>query len=469
MPSRVAALLVVGFILWLFRRQSKRTTPMSPGLWVAFIWLAIISSRPVGYWFADAGVAASADPMGGSFIDRNTYLILIVLGVIVLARRRINWGPLLAPGKCLWIFYAYLLISVVWSEFPFIAFKRWFKDFGNVVMILIILTEEDPVEATRAIFVRCAYALISISVLFIKWFPDLGRYYHKWTWETIYCGITTNKNSLGDIAMMSGLLLLWNIVDFEGYPKKGGRFKDVWPDLFVLGMCCWLLHKAQSATSLTCFILGIFIFFFSRLSWARNNLPRLGLFGLGVLLVMLAFTVVPEFRGAIAGVLGRDVTLTGRTDVWEAALNLGTNPLLGSGFQSTWLTEKGAAMAEELHVPHAHNGYLETYLHTGAIGVLLLLTVLYCAGRTAARNLVDGTISGNLFMAVFLSGVLYNYTEVAFNSGNIIGFALWLMAALNGSLFDKIEVADHENEPSELNAELHLDADEVPAVGGTGI
>ena len=241
----------------------------------------------------------------------------------------------------------------------------------------------------------------------------------------------------------------------------------MWPDLFVLGMCFWLLHKAQSATSFTCLIVGGCIFFASRLDWARHNLKKLGWCGLGVALGMLAFTTLPDFRGAIAGVLGRDVTLTGRTDIWEAVLKLGTNPLIGSGFQSTWLTEKGAALADEFHIPHAHNGYLETYLHTGIMGVLLLLTVLYSAGRTASRNLSAGTISGSFFFAFFLSGVLYNYTEVAFDSGNIIGFVLWLMAALGGTLFAKTETADEENDPLEFSADLNLDPDELPARSGT--
>ena len=463
MPPKVAALLTVAFIVWLFRRQSKEAGAMSPGCWIVFAWLSIIASRPLGYWFVNGTEAARTYGMGiaeGSFVDRNTYLFLIVLGVITLLGRRVTWQPIVRDSGWLWIFYFYLLLSVFWSDFVFISFKRWFKDFGNVVMIMIIVTEPFPLAAVRGLFVRVACLLIPVSVMVIKWFPDIGRYFHKWTWTTCYCGITTNKNSLADLAMLSGLVLCWNIVDFAGYPRKGAKIKDVWPDLFLFGMCVWILSIAQCATALSCFVVGIAVFFASRLDWAKRNLTKLGWCCLALAVLMAAFATVPDFRGAIAGLLGRDVTLTGRTDIWEAALKLPTNPLLGNGFASTWLTHEGAALAVELNIPHAHNGYLETFLQSGFIGVILLLAVLYCAGRTASRNLSGGAISGNFYMALFIVGVMYDFTEVAFDTGNIIGFVLWLMAA-QGQLSDDLPAS--EVEAPEISAEDDLSD---PALAG---
>jgi hypothetical protein len=185
---------------------------MSYGLWVPFIWVAINISRSVGYWFVNGTEAAKSEVVDisqGSFIDRNTYLFLIIIGLLVLSQRRINWSSILASGRWLWIFYFYLLLSVLWSDYPFISFKRWFKDAGDLIMILIIVSEKDPIEAIRWIFVRCAYLLVPLSVLFIKWYPDIGRYYDHWIWTTCYCGITLGKNQLGLLCMLSGLFLLW--------------------------------------------------------------------------------------------------------------------------------------------------------------------------------------------------------------------------------------------------------------------
>jgi len=433
LPPSIAACLFVGFILWLFRRYSKEAGAMSYGLWVPFIWVAINVSRPIGYWFVNGTEAAASEAIElsqGSFIDRNTYLILICAGVFVLLRRRVNWSSFLASGRWLWIFYFYLLLSVLWSDYTFISFKRWFKDAGDLVMILIILSEKDPIEAIRGIFIRCAYLLVPLSVLFIKWYPDIGRYYNHWTWTTGYSGITLGKNQLGLLCMLSGLFLLWQIVDV--YPARGmkTRLRNLWPDLLVLVMCLWMLWIAGSATASFSFVLGAIVFFGTRLRVIRSNFGSLGWVLAGVALLMLLFTVSSGFRGTIAGALGRDVTLTTRTEIWERALELKTNPLIGSGFFSTWLAPEAASMVKEWGgLAHAHNGYLETYLNSGAIGVLLLLAVLASAGKNAKRQLYQRSTAGYLFISLFLVALFYNYTEVTFNRSNVVGMFLWLMSA----------------------------------------
>jgi len=149
----------------------------------------------------------------------------------------------------------------------------------------------------------------------------------------------------------------------------------------------------------------------------------------GLVLASFLFFAIPDLRKVVAESLGRDATLTTRTDIWDAALDLKTNPLIGAGFASVWLTRDGAALVKEMGgLAHSHNGYLETYLNTGLVGVVLLLAVMFTAGRNSIRQLSSGAVIGNLFAALFLCGVIYNYTEVTFNNGNIVGFSLWLMA-----------------------------------------
>ena len=240
--------------------------------------------------------------------------------------------------------------------------------------------------------------------------------------------------------MLSGLFLLWQIVDV--FPARGIKtsLRNLWPDLLVLVMCLWMLWIAESATALSCFVLGAVIFFGTRLRLIRRNFTNLGWVLAGVALLMLLFTVSSGFRGTIAGALGRDVTLTTRTEIWERALELKTNPLLGSGFFSTWLTPEAASMVEEWGgLAHAHNGYLETYLNSGAIGVLLLLAVLVSAGKNAKRQLYQRSTAGYLFISLFLAALFYNYTEVTFNRSNVVGMLLWLMSASGAAIISDPE------------------------------
>ena len=416
----------------MLRRFSKESRPLSKRLWVPFLWLAITASRPIGYWLR-TGDEAAGDVSEGSFIDRNTYLILIVVGVVVLLRSRFRLGEFITRNRLMCCFYLYLLTSILWSDHPFIAFKRWFKDAGNVVMVLLIWCDNDPVEAIGSVLVRVAYVLVPVSTLFIKYFPVIGRYTYPYTYKTAYLGVTTNKNTLGLLAMLSGLVMLWKLVDSPAHRLKRFGLRGAWPDLAVMAMCLWLLYKAHSSTSIFCFLLGSFVFLVARLRWMRTHVQNLRWAGLGLALVMVAFTTSEEFRGMIAAMLGRDVTLTDRTLIWEGLLKMHTNPWIGCGFGSFWLTPMGADYGEEWRIPHAHNAYLEMYLQTGMIGVCFLLAVLIRVGRNATRELRFNTPLGYFFLCFTLVGLIYNYTEVAFFRDNALETVLWILAISYGS------------------------------------
>jgi exopolysaccharide production protein ExoQ len=415
------------------------------------IWVSINASRSLASWFSSGTIASQmTDISEGSFYDRNAYLLLMVIGTVILARRRIEWGQVLYNCRWLILLFAYYLFSTLWSVDIFVAVKRWIKADGDIIMILILLTEADPVEALRAVFIRAFYVLVPLSVLVIKYYPDIGRYLHQWTWETSYCGITTGKNQLGQLAMLGGLFLLWQMVDV--YRQRGHRltWRTIWPDLLVLGMCLWLLHLARSSTALLCFLVGTMIFFCARLSWVKANLKNLGWCVVGMALLMLLFTVSPGFRGVIAGALGRDATLTDRTLIWDMALKSGSNPIIGEGYESYWLSGKGANVVEEFHVDYAHNGYLDQYLDTGWIGVLLFVGMLYAAGRNTTSHFAGGSPLGYLFMCLFWSCLLFNYTEIAFGRSNVFGFLILLMVVY-GPFVQPVREADtsEEQNPAE--------------------
>ena len=107
-------------------------------------------------------------------------------------------------------------------------------------------------------------------------------------------------------------------------------------------------------------------------------------------------------------------------------LQLKTNFLFGCGYMSVWLTDAGFKLGQKLEVPHAHNGYLETYLNIGMIGLLLLLGMLFSAIRNAARQLSQGSPVGSLLLTFCVCSMIYNYTEVNFNTGNALYFSLVL-------------------------------------------
>jgi O-antigen ligase len=433
MGRQLAAILFVGFILWLFVRDRKRSTAVSLAAWLPLLWVAVIGSRPVSQWFGGSLEMETPDEyLKGSPFDMVIFLSLIVGGVLVLLQRRLNWNVLLTNNTWLVVFFLYWVVSVAWSDYPFVGLKRWIKDLGNLVMVLVLLTEANPVQAIRTTFARCAYLLIPLSVLFIKYYPDLGRYYNRWTWEPVYCGVTTEKNALGCLVMVCGLFLVWEFMEMRLRGPNATAKVDLLSRIVLLAMIFWLLSKADSSTALLCWVMGAGIIFAMRYRFAKRQVNWLGTYSLVLGMMLFLLYAIPGLLETLVGFLGEDVTFTGRTDLWKDLLSTPINPLMGTGYQSFWLGERAEAMWEKyyFHPNQAHNGYIETYLNGGFLGVLCLMALIVAAGRDIKRELLRGSDLARVRFAALAIGVFYNWTEAVFNRLSLVWFIL-LLAAVN--------------------------------------
>jgi len=149
------------------------------------------------------------------------------------------------------------------------------------------------------------------------------------------------------------------------------------------------------------------------------------------MVMMLSLSVSALFLNVGSGLvekLGRDPTLTGRTELWGQVLKLTPNPVLGTGFESFWLGER----LEKLwsiywwHPNESHNGYLEVYLNLGWIGVVLLALLLVTGYRSVIRLLSREPEAGRICLAYFFVGVAYNFTEAAIKTTGLVWIAFML-------------------------------------------
>ena len=118
--------------------------------------------------------------------------------------------------------------------------------------------------------------------------------------------------------------------------------------------------------------------------------------------------------------LGRDSTLTGRTDIWRQVLDLHTNPLVGVGFESFWLGERLRKIGELYwwQANEAHNGYLETYLNLGLIGLFILVGWIVAAFRKSRLEFL-GNFEFGRFRSSYFVAAGGNENQVAqFAGGN---------------------------------------------------
>jgi O-antigen ligase len=125
-------------------------------------------------------------------------------------------------------------------------------------------------------------------------------------------------------------------------------------------------------------------------------------------------------NGQMAGAIGKDPTLTDRTEIWAFVLGMHTNPLVGTGYESFWMGRRLQYFwqnAGQGRLNEAHNGYLEVYLNLGIIGVSLAVGLLISGYRTTWKNLDSPGSLGSLPLALWLVFLFYNVTEAGFRGG----------------------------------------------------
>ena len=129
---------IVTVVLFRFDRPGAR---LSKALWVPFAWLLIASSRPISAWIY-LGVAGNTtnEYIDRSPLDRNILTFLLILGLLALATRSRQVPGIIAANPVIILFFLYCLISLLWADYPFVAFKRWIRGVGDVVMVLVIIT-----------------------------------------------------------------------------------------------------------------------------------------------------------------------------------------------------------------------------------------------------------------------------------------------------------------------------------------
>jgi len=432
MPPKLALLIYLGIVVWLFRRDFRQKANVTSALWLPFFWVAISGSRFVSQWLGLLGINLGGDSVEeGSPIDAIFFFGLIGAGVYVLNQRRVSLAEFVRNNQWVTIYLIYCFLAILWSDYPLVAAKRWIKLFGQPVMVLIVLTEPDPMEALTRLWKRCAYVWIPISMVFIKYFPDLGRGFSFWTGQAENHGIALGKNALGFDCLILGVFLFWYFLTVRQQEKSVARRNELILCLGLFAANWWLMSMAQSSTSLVCMLVAIGMVLFLGIRFV--NVRQIGLYlAAGVVICVLAEALF-GIHDLVIDALGKDRTLTGRTEIWQALLKADINPVLGSGFESFWLGDEAKALNAKfsgvnLNVNEAHNGYLETYLNLGLLGLAITIGFIGATYAKSRRALINDFQIGRFRLACLVAMIIYNWTEAVFRTHSVPFFVFFLAA-----------------------------------------
>ncbi len=416
MPPFIASVIFAAGIAGLFFLDRGKN-PVSKALWIPTAWLFITSSRAVSLWLglSPPTTDQASFYVEGSPVDRAVFAILEAAALIAVIGRRRQVGPILRSNWVIGLFFFYAALSMCWSDFPFVTLKHWIKGIGDVMMVLIVLTEPSVADAIQRLVTRLGFVLLPLSILFIKYYPVLGRRLtNSWTMEAV--GVCLQKNGLGELCDIFGLGLLWclrSVYNDREDPNRGRRLLALGT---VLAMIVWLLWQCNSMTSTCALSMASAVMLLS----TRPVLRRRPAFVHLLTAAMLASSLYALFfqsSGTLIQGLGRDSTLTGRTTNWPIIISFLDNHLVGAGYESFWLGPRLLKLWEffpNLPINEAHNGYIEMFIELGWIGVALLGFLI----ATGYHNVIGGYSrdpdTGSLRIAFFLATIVTGFTEAVF-------------------------------------------------------
>ena len=435
--SQLALVLTIVFVLYALRRDFRLGRRFTPGTWISFLWLSLSATRPLIYWVHPGAFAAFGEMAAweqgrieiikNNPLDRNVLIALIILGLIILIRRRHHFQLRLSDNAWLAVFVVLCLVSVLWADEPSTVFKRWIRLIGDVIVILLILTEKEPEEAVYRIMRRMAILFLPLSVLLVRFYGDLGRIYTLYGTQ-MWVGVADHKNSLGALCAFTGIVLVWR--GLAKWPKVD------WIDAGLVAVAVYLLLGSRSSTAAVVFVLGALLLAVqSLIKGDPRKLNRAIVSGLVVLLVLqiiMVFFLNKSLAPVFFSAAGRDSTFTGRVPLWQKLIAMGgRKPLVGSGFTSFWLNDDRVAEVWRTFTDTpmtAHNGYIDIFLDLGILGLLVALFVMAQTYKNILRWHESEPNLSKLRIVLFTMVFFHNFTESTW--GKPFAF-LWLLFLLS--------------------------------------
>ena len=334
---------------------------------------------------------------------------MAAIAVVLAAQHRSRLARLTWPPHIISLF-AYLAFagaSVLWAFSPersLIRFLQQVMIVTSIVVPAMLATRE--ADIIRALFICFAFALV-LNVFFVLDGSVTLASYNSGLVNIGYQGYFLGKNYLGECAAIAVLLSLHEM-HYRGWRRALG--------VIVAALAIVLVVMSDSKTALVLVIISPFLSLLTlKIKKLTRISPALILLSIPIFYVMVSRLSHVDIMNRMAYMLYHNSTLTGRTIIWEfAQYEIGVRPLLGWGYQSFWLVPASPSMDAPGFVkmmPNAHNGYYDTMLEMGYVGVVFLvvfiIATLHAIGRVADRNLARARLL--LSLALFI--IMWNYFE----------------------------------------------------------
>lgn len=360
----------------------------------------------------------------------------------------------LLQEKCILLLLLLAFFSTLWSDAPWITFRRSIALAGTTLFGIYFADRYKPQE--RLQILGWTFGLIVVSsILFSLALPKygiMGSAFHYGSWRGIY----THKNTLG--ATMALAISLFLLLASKESHRRHWVFV-----CFVLSLLLLLFSTSKSALLNTSIILFALSFYWSRKKYYRKMMVSFASMIVvgGYLLIHIfanfhAPTELAGFisdrlpvtsetqetnmvlnapfssRGPVTATTEDLKTLTGRAQLWLVVLDMiKERPWLGYGYGSFWLGWDSPAgyvwRVITWEAANGHNGLLDLWLEMGLPGILVFIIGFISVWRRTIPVVFENRSPSDLFpLAILINLVLMNLTESVLVAHNTIFWVLYV-------------------------------------------
>lgn len=366
------------------------------------------------------------DPVQGDPLMQTILLAVYGATPLLLLRNRRAAMAVARRDKILWVLIGLAVLSALWSRAPAVTLRRSVALVGTTLLGIYFAGRYEMEEQLRLLAWAVGIAVVA-SLLFGFMLPAYGL--QPETRGVFWRGIYNHKNTLGRLVTLGAVVFVLRLKEARG--QRAGAFA-------MLALSVVLLLLSGSKTALVIALgLAALLPLYSAARWHYSL--YIPLFIVAVLVSTAAATWLLGNYETVLTALGRDVTLTGRTELWSVVLEMiRRRPWLGYGFSGFWLGWEGESywvwQAVGWDVPHAHNGFLDLMLDLGVVGLVLFGAVYVRSFVVAARAIRAEKSAAWLWPLCYLTFMLlYNFTESAILRHNSLYWALYVASSLSAS------------------------------------
>jgi exopolysaccharide production protein ExoQ len=347
------------------------------------------------------------------------FVVLTLLGSSRLSK--VTWPPHII---CLFAYLAFAGASGLWAYQPEISFIRFVQEVMIVTSIVLpAMLASRTADMMRGLFLCFAFALI-LNVFFVLQGSSTIAQYGAVLADIGYQGYFEGKNYLGECAAVALLLSFHESL----YPGR----RRVLGIVFVISSIT-LVYLSNSKTALGLAVisppLALLTLFLRR---TMRISPAIVLLSIPFCYIVLS-SVKPDIMNHLSYMLYGDSTFTGRTIIWDFAQSeIERSPLVGWGYRSFWLVPNSLSSEAPGFVkwmPNAHNGYVDTKLEMGYVGlaflVVFIIATLHAIGRVADRD----PARARLLLSLALFIIVYNFLESLWMRGFEFLWVVFLIVA----------------------------------------